>query len=107
MERAVGPGPSVRSRMPRSPLPRDYVISPGPEFWKGPTVSKQLLSPPHPAEGSPPKHPPMKLTPSGTQSASFKADAGRLADFVLFTQRGCILNLSKELTRGNLSYPQF
>ena len=49
----------------------------------------------------------MKLTPSGTQSASFKADAGRLADFVLFTQRGCILNLSKELTRGNLSYPQF
>ena len=49
----------------------------------------------------------MKRTPSGTQSASVKADAGRLADFVLFTQRGCILNLSKELTRGNLSYPQF
>ena len=49
----------------------------------------------------------MKLIPSGTQSASVKADAGRLADFVLFTQRSCILNLSKELTRGNLSYPQF
>ena len=49
----------------------------------------------------------MKLIPSGTQSASVKADAGRLADFVLFTQRSCILNLSKELNRGNLSYPQF
>jgi DNA-binding MarR family transcriptional regulator len=49
----------------------------------------------------------MKLIPSGTQSASVKADASRLADFVLFTQRSCILNLSKELNRGNLSYPQF
>ena len=49
----------------------------------------------------------MKLILSGTQSASVKADAGRLADFVLFTQRSCILNLSKELNRGNLSYPQF
>jgi DNA-binding MarR family transcriptional regulator len=49
----------------------------------------------------------MKLNLSGTQSASVKADAVRLADFVLFTQRGCILNLSKELNRGNLSYPQF
>ncbi len=49
----------------------------------------------------------MKLNLSGTPSASVKADAVRLADFVLFTQRGCILNLSKELNRGNLSYPQF
>ena len=49
----------------------------------------------------------MKLSLSSTPSASVKADAGRLADFVLFTQRGCILNLSKELNRGNLSYPQF
>ena len=49
----------------------------------------------------------MKLNLSGTPSASVKADAGRLADFVLFTQRGCIQNLSKELNRGNLSYPQF
>ncbi len=49
----------------------------------------------------------MKLIPSGTQSASVKADADRLADFVLFTQRSCILNLSKELNRGKLSYPQF
>lgn len=49
----------------------------------------------------------MKMSLSSTPSASVKADAGRLADFVLFTQRGCILNLSKELNRGNLSYPQF
>jgi DNA-binding MarR family transcriptional regulator len=49
----------------------------------------------------------MKLNSPPTLSASIKADAGRLADFVLFTQRGCILNLSSELTRGNLSYSQF
>ncbi len=39
--------------------------------------------------------------------ASVKADADRLADFVLFTQRSCILNLSGELNRGNVSFPQF
>ena len=49
----------------------------------------------------------MKLIPSGTPGASVKADASRLADFVLFTQRSCILNLSKELSRDNLSYPEF
>ena len=49
----------------------------------------------------------MKLSTSTAVSASVKADADRLADFVLFTQRGCILNLSKELNRGNLSYSQF
>jgi DNA-binding MarR family transcriptional regulator len=49
----------------------------------------------------------MKLNSSGAQSASIKADASRLADFVLFAQRGCILNLSSELNRGNLSYSQF
>ena len=36
-----------------------------------------------------------------------QADADRLADFVLFTQRSCILNLSNELNRGNISFPQF
>jgi DNA-binding MarR family transcriptional regulator len=36
-----------------------------------------------------------------------KADADRLADFVLFTQRSCILNLSTELNKGNVSFPQF
>lgn len=44
---------------------------------------------------------------SGTAGASVKTDASRLADFVLFTQRSCILNLSKELNRGKLSYSQF
>jgi DNA-binding MarR family transcriptional regulator len=39
--------------------------------------------------------------------ASAKADADRLADFVLFTQRSCILNLSTELNKGNVSFPQF
>jgi DNA-binding MarR family transcriptional regulator len=49
----------------------------------------------------------MKLsTPSGA-NASVIADADRLADFVLFTQRSCILNLSPELSRDNISFPQF
>ena len=36
-----------------------------------------------------------------------QVDTDRLADFVLFTQRSCILNLSSELNRGNISFPQF
>ncbi len=44
------------------------------------------------------------MPPTG---ASVKADADRLADFVLFTQRSCILNLSSELNKGNVSFPQF
>ncbi len=39
--------------------------------------------------------------------ASVKADADRLADFVLFTQRSCILNLSSELNKGKISFSQF
>ncbi len=49
----------------------------------------------------------MKPNTPPAVSASVKADADRLADFVLFTQRSCILNLSAELNRGNVSYPQF
>jgi DNA-binding MarR family transcriptional regulator len=49
----------------------------------------------------------MKSSKLIAPSASVKADADRLADFVLFTQRSCILNLSTELIRGNVSYPQF
>lgn len=49
----------------------------------------------------------MKLIKLANPSASPREEANRLADFVLFTQRSCILNLSKELNRGNLSYPQF
>jgi len=39
--------------------------------------------------------------------AATKADADRLADFVLFTQRSCILNLSSALSKGKISYSQF
>jgi DNA-binding MarR family transcriptional regulator len=49
----------------------------------------------------------MKLSTSSAPSASVHADADRLADFVLFTQRSCILNLSSELNKGNVSFPQF
>ncbi len=48
----------------------------------------------------------MKLN-TRTHGASARADVDRLADFVLFTQRSCILNLSPELNRGKISYPQF
>ena len=34
-------------------------------------------------------------------------NAERLADFVLFTQRSCILNLSSKLNEDKVSYPQF
>ena len=40
-------------------------------------------------------------------SSSRKVDPNRLADFVMMTQRSCILNLSSELNRGNISFPQF
>jgi DNA-binding MarR family transcriptional regulator len=36
-----------------------------------------------------------------------RRDAGRLADFIMFTQRSFLLNLSKELNKGNVSYAQF
>ena len=41
---------------------------------------------------------PSKLTTDEVQN---------LADFVLFSQRSCILSLSPVLTRGKVSYPQF
>lgn len=34
-------------------------------------------------------------------------EAGKLADFVLFSQRSCILRLSSQLNRDRVSYPQF
>ena len=49
----------------------------------------------------------MKHTQPSANGASVKADADRLADFVLFSQRSCILNLSSELNKGNVSFPQF
>lgn len=36
-----------------------------------------------------------------------RKDASRLADFIMFTQRSFLLNLSKELNKGNVSFPQF
>lgn len=36
-----------------------------------------------------------------------RKDAGRLADFIMFTQRSFLLNLSKELNKGNVSFAQF
>lgn len=36
-----------------------------------------------------------------------RRDAGRMADFIMFTQRSFLLNLSKELNKGNVSYAQF
>ena len=42
-----------------------------------------------------------------TLGPSVKTDADRLADFVLFTQRSCILNLSTKLNKGNVSFSQF
>ena len=35
------------------------------------------------------------------------ADAGRLADFIMYTQRSFLLDLSRELNKGNISYAQF
>ena len=49
----------------------------------------------------------MKNTQPSASGATAKADVDRLADFVLFTQRSCILNLSNELNKGNVSFPQF
>ena len=36
-----------------------------------------------------------------------RKDAGRLADFIMFTQRSFLLNLSKELNRGSVSFAPF
>ncbi len=43
-------------------------------------------------------------TPSDSQN---EQDVQHLADFVLFSQRSCILRLSPELTKGKVSFPQF
>ena len=34
-------------------------------------------------------------------------DSGKLADFIMFSQREFLLNLSKDLSRGNISFSQF
>jgi len=40
-------------------------------------------------------------------NAQIKEDADALAEFVLMTQRSCILGLSDQLNNDNLSFPQF
>jgi DNA-binding MarR family transcriptional regulator len=35
------------------------------------------------------------------------ANANRMADFIMFAQRSFLLDLSKELNQGNISYAQF
>lgn len=49
----------------------------------------------------------MKHTLSTTRSSLTTDEAHHLADFVLFSQRNCILKLSPELTQDKISYPQF
>lgn len=44
---------------------------------------------------------PIASTPSNA------ADTARLADFLMMSQRGCLLNLSGKLNEGSISYPQF
>ena len=41
------------------------------------------------------------------EEARMRADAERLADIFTSLQRTFILNLSKELSRGNVSFPQY
>ncbi|MEM9480613.1 MAG: MarR family transcriptional regulator, partial [Verrucomicrobiota bacterium] len=41
------------------------------------------------------------------QNKAVRKDASKLADFIMFTQRSFLLNLSKELNRGNVSFAQF
>ncbi len=42
-----------------------------------------------------------------TSSKLSETEARHLADFVMFSQRNCILRLSPELTQGKISFPQF
>ncbi len=50
----------------------------------------------------------MKHSPfSETANKLTDTEARHLADFVLFSQRNCILRLSPELTQGKISFPQF
>ena len=44
---------------------------------------------------------------SDQDTDTVRNDASKLADFIMFTQRSFLLNLSKELHRGNISFAQF
>lgn len=49
----------------------------------------------------------MKHSISNRNNALTADEAAHLADFVMFSQRNCILRLSPELTQDKVSYPQF
>ena len=49
----------------------------------------------------------MKHSMNTRNNALTADEAQHLADFVLFSQRNCILRLSPELTQDRISYPQF
>ncbi len=49
----------------------------------------------------------MKHSPFHENAKLTEAEARSLADFVMFSQRSCILRLSPELSQGKISYPQF
>lgn len=42
-----------------------------------------------------------------TQDPSLRTEAERLAEIITSLQRSLILNISKELARGNVSFPQY
>ena len=42
-----------------------------------------------------------------TANSSLRADAEKLSDMFTLLQRGFVLKLSKELVRGNVSFPQY
>ncbi|HEY5753027.1 MAG TPA: MarR family transcriptional regulator [Chthoniobacterales bacterium] len=44
---------------------------------------------------------------TNTTSAEQRRDAEALADIIMYLQRSLILHLSKELARGNVSFPQY
>jgi DNA-binding MarR family transcriptional regulator len=44
---------------------------------------------------------------SEENTVGVEQNADRLADFIMFAQRSFLLDLSKELNKGNLSYAQF
>lgn len=49
----------------------------------------------------------MTRSHNSSAEAQKEQDVQQLADFVLFSQRSCILRLSPELTKGKVSFPQF
>ena len=49
----------------------------------------------------------MKTSHSTNRNNLTTDEAQHLADFILFSQRNCILKLSPELTQDKISYPQF